>query len=183
MVFVNNRGRVIRNKESFAALRFFVFFMDVAVLVTDLFQILLVLLLVLNFPVEQESQRAAQHDDRTQDPQLLPLPHDHRAQDLAAHLEAQRKCDALREFQTDVLLLSYPFDKAADRRVGKDDNAEQFQQEDPPLDQKIEYTLGMFYRSSHTKAPLFLFIPRYHHPHRFVKTFPALDTLLPRRVY
>ena len=49
------------------------------------------LLLIFDLPVNEHGQRRAQQDDRTDQPDLPKLPHDHRAQNFAAQFELQSK--------------------------------------------------------------------------------------------
>ena len=53
---------------------------------------LFVFLKMSDFPVNQETQRAAQHDDRADGCDFLQITRNHGAQDFAAKLEFQSQC-------------------------------------------------------------------------------------------
>lgn len=58
-----------------------------------------------DLPMDQNAHGRMEDNDCSKNQKLAPLAHDHRAQHLAAELEAQRERNALRHGQTRVRLL------------------------------------------------------------------------------
>ena len=68
---------------------------------------------MLDLPVNQEGENAAQQNDHAQNAKLAPLAHDDGAQYLAAHLEFERQRDTLSQLQPDAGIPFYPVKKAS----------------------------------------------------------------------
>ena len=77
--------------------------------------------------------RRVEENDRTEHEKFAPLAHDHRAQHLAAELEAQRERNALRHGEPCMRLIFTKSDNAL--RAGKQENdrSRSLQKNDPEL--------------------------------------------------
>ena len=70
------------------------------------------LLLHFDLPMDQYAHGRVEENNRAKHKQLAPLANDHRAQNLAAELEAKRECDALGNREPRMRLLSAKSDDA-----------------------------------------------------------------------
>ena len=72
-----------------------------------------IFLLILDLPVNQESQYRAEYNDSPEYAKLRPFADDYRTENLTAHLEFLGKRYALREVETDILAVTpYPSNDA-----------------------------------------------------------------------
>ena len=77
-----------------------------------------VFLLILDLPVNQESQYRAEYNDSPEYAKLRPFADDYRTENLAAHLEFLGKRYTLREVETDILAVTpYPSNDARTAEV------------------------------------------------------------------
>lgn len=91
------------------------------------------LLLHFDLPMDQNAHGRVEENDRAEYKKLAPLAHDHRAQNLAAELEAQRERDALRNGEPRMWLLFAKSDDALYGGEKEDHRSGPLQQNDPEL--------------------------------------------------
>lgn len=90
-------------------------------------------ILHLDLPMDEDAHSRVEENDRTEHENFAPLTYDHRAQHLAAELEAQRERNALRHGEPCMRLIFTKSDNAL--RAGKQENdrSRSLQKNDPEL--------------------------------------------------
>ena len=87
-----------------------------------------VFLLILDLPVNQESQYRAEYNDSPEYAKLRPFADGYRTENLAAHLEFLGKRYALREVETDILAVTpCPSNERPDGGSYQNDNAKELE--------------------------------------------------------